>query len=144
MDQQLIQLIAKVNKQLELRLAQRLKQDLELTFTDFEILSIIYQLAGNSNAQVAQEAIVKSSAVDKSTVTRRLQSCYQHKLIRRAVDKNSAREKNVILTEQGLELIQAAIAIQHTLYNQVMSRLDPYAQKQLQIYLLSIQNALPQ
>ena len=83
------------------------------------------------NKQITQKEIITMSQLDKMTVSKSLKKLAGAKLIKRKEKKEDTRTKLVVLTKQGIVLIEKLIPLVESLDTQFFGKLSPQEEQQL-------------
>ena len=78
-----------------------------ISFNEYLIVETIYNLSFTSN-DISQVDIVKNSFIDKSVVSAKLNQLNRKKLIKK-VTPNDNRSNKLILTDEGINIIESII-----------------------------------
>tara|TARA_Y100000768_G_C23963969_1_gene676888 strand:- start:286 stop:747 length:462 start_codon:yes stop_codon:yes gene_type:complete len=78
-----------------------------ISFNEYLIIETIYNLSLTSN-DISQVDIVKNSFIDKSVVSAKLNQLNRKKLIKK-VTPNDNRSNKLILTNEGIKIIESII-----------------------------------
>jgi DNA-binding MarR family transcriptional regulator len=76
------------------------EQGIELSFDQFVILQVL-----RSNASIIQQDLANHLQRDKSIIVRQIEGLLEKELVKRLLNSDDKRKKNLVLTEKGSSLL---------------------------------------